>query len=291
MSAAAKAGPPPSAEDYPLHERVFLVLAGVFLAAMVCMNVLGITRFVEIGGWTLPFTIFGEPVTVFQLAIGVLPYPVTFLATDVISELYGKRRARFMVWTGFFLNVFLLFVCWLGTQFQAPFDPHAEFYAEAWTAMGGAGESPPRAPPPGLFYGQIWRLMAGATAASMVAYLTAQLCDVYLFHFWKDLTKGKHLWLRNNGSTVVSQLVDTVAVLTITFWSQLASGERTVGWLVAVILGSYAFKLLAALCDTPLFYLAVIYLRPLVRPDEAPSDDGGGLGAPEPVPVPVEDRP
>ncbi|MBL4847813.1 MAG: queuosine precursor transporter [Planctomycetes bacterium] len=253
---------------FPVRERIFLVLAGVFLASMVCMNVLGITKFIQIGGWT--FEIFGEPVTLFQLAIGVLPYPVTFLATDLVCELYGKKRASFLVWTGFGLNLFLLAVCGLGYALgSAPFDAHGQFYAQAYVAMGGAG-APPSAPASGAFYGQVWSLMWGATAASMVAYLVAQLIDVHLFHFWKDLTGGRHLWLRNNGSTIVSQLVDTVCVLTITFWGELASGEKSVSWLLALILGTYAFKLLVALLDTPLFYLGTYLLKPWVgdEPEE-----------------------
>ena len=189
--------------DYPFSERLFLLLAGVFLAAMVCMNVLGITRFIRIGGWE--FTAFGQKLTVLDLAIGVLPYPVTFLATDIISELYGRRRASFVVWVGFLLNVFLLLVCWLGQLFPAPFDAHGALWKQAWVDMGGSGV-PSTLPPPDRFYGQVWLLMSGATAASMVAYLAAQLVDVHLFHYWKRVTKGKHLWLRNHGSTLVSQL-------------------------------------------------------------------------------------
>ncbi|MEZ6183631.1 MAG: queuosine precursor transporter [Planctomycetota bacterium] len=254
---------------YPFHEKLFLVLAGVFLAAMVCMNVLGVTRFVQIGGWS--FTLFGERVSVLVLAVGVLPYPVTFLATDIISELYGRKRANFVVWVGFVLNVFLLLVCYLGQVFPAPFDNHGPLWEQAWTDMGGVGQ-PSGSPPGDRFYGEIWRLMSGATAASMVAYLTAQLVDVHLFHYWKRLTKGKHLWLRNNASTLVSQLVDTVAVLSITLYSELAlfGGQQPVIWLVAIMVGSYLFKLVAALLDTPLFYLAVIYLGPLVRPEAPP---------------------
>ncbi|MCA8920963.1 MAG: queuosine precursor transporter [Planctomycetes bacterium] len=232
---------------------------------MVCMNVLGITRFIRIGGWE--FTAFGQKLTVLDLAIGVLPYPVTFLATDIISELYGRRRASFVVWVGFLLNVFLLLVCWLGQLFPAPFDAHGALWKQAWVDMGGSGV-PSTLPPPDRFYGQVWLLMSGATAASMVAYLAAQLVDVHLFHYWKRVTKGKHLWLRNNGSTLVSQLVDSIAVLTITLYSQLSvfGGDKPVLWLITLIVGSYLFKVIAALLDTPLFYLAAIYLRPLVTP-------------------------
>ena len=265
---------PTPADDYPLRERIFLALAGVFLGSMVAMNVLGITKFIELGGWSFTLPVLGEQITLFQLAIGVLPYPVTFLATDLVCELYGQRRASYLVWTGFGLNLFLLGVCALGYGLPAaPFDAHGAFYAEAHQAMGGAG-APPSVPGPGAFYGQIWGLMWGATTASMVAYLVAQLVDVHLFHFWKRLTKGKHLWLRNNGSTMVSQLIDTVCVLTITFWGDVFSrGTKSVSWLIALIIGTYAFKLLVALVDTPLFYLGVKLLSPHVPPPEEPSQE------------------
>ena len=265
MSAdSTPAPPPPSVEGYPLSERIFLVLAGLFLASMVCMNVLGVTRFIQIpaAGWELPFTVFGKPITLFQLAIGVLPYPVTFMCTDLISELYGKKRASFLVWTGFGLNVFLIAVCSVGAYFYSPFDATqiGEFYDQAWTHMGGTGD---RKPVPAGFYfnGGVYNLMVGATMASMVAYLAAQLCDVHVFHFWRRVTNGKHLWLRNNGSTLVSQLLDSICVITITFWGS------EVGFIINIIIGSYAFKMLAALLDTPLIYLAVHFLRSHVKPD------------------------
>lgn len=257
------------ARDYPRSEKIFLALAGVFLASMVCMNILGITKFIEIpgGGYQLPFTVFGHPVTIFQLALGVLPYPLTFLATDLVCELYGKKRASYMVWVGFGLNVFLLTVCGLGVWLAAaPFDAHQGFYDQTWTLMGGVGK-PGAYPPTGHYYAQIWGLMAGATIASMVAYLFAQLIDVHLFHFWKRLTKGKHLWLRNNGSTMVSQLVDTVAVLSLTFYDKLDEPGKGFGWLLSLIFGTYVFKLLVAFLDTPLFYLGVYLLKPHVQPD------------------------
>ena len=76
------------------RERVFIVLAGFFLCAMTLLNVVGITRFIQLGPMAL--------------AVGVLPYPLTFLCTDLISELYGRKRANFLVWVGFTLNFFIL---------------------------------------------------------------------------------------------------------------------------------------------------------------------------------------
>ncbi len=87
------------------RERVFLVLAGVFLGSMTMLNVLGITRFIHIGP--------------LALAVGVLPYPLTFLCTDFISEFYGRRRANFVVWVGLVLNVVVIGFLWMGHLFPS----------------------------------------------------------------------------------------------------------------------------------------------------------------------------
>ena len=109
---------------------------------------------------------------------------------------------------------------------------------------------------------EVKHLAFGAVAASMIAYLLAQLCDVRLFHFWKSLTKGKHLWLRNNLSTVVSQLVDTTAIMTVLYFANnLGSSIQSISDLVGLIFASYIFKVLVALFDTPLFYLGVWALK------------------------------
>ena len=139
------------------------------------------------------------------VAVGVLPYPITFICTDLISELYGRRRATEVVFVGLLLNVWVMFLLWLGGAlpgFEA-LDP-----ATGELVPDEAGRFP-------VFF-EIRTLAFGAVTASMIAYLFAQWCDVQLFHFWKWLTGGRHLWLRNNGSTLVSQLVDTTAVILIT---------------------------------------------------------------------------
>ena len=97
-----------------------------------------------------------------------------------------------------------------------------------------------------------WRVIG----ASMTAYLVAQLVDVRLFHFWKDLTNGKHLWLRNNGSTIISQLVDTILVISVLFIGQLAFLD-----IKNMIIDGWTFKLMIALIDTPVIYLLVWGMR------------------------------
>ncbi len=216
------------------RERVFLVLAGLFLGSMTMLNILGVTHFLDFS-----FTILGLTIPM-PLAVGVLPYPITFLCTDFISELYGRKRANFLVWVGLMLNLWLLFILW----------------------VGGLQGYPEGADEPVFF--RIRTLAFSGTVASMLAYMAAQFCDVYLFHFWKRLTKGKHLWLRNNGSTMVSQFVDTFCVITIThFYADgLPIDAAAAIWpqLWTYIGAGYVFKVTCAALDTIPFYLGVRWL-------------------------------
>ncbi|MBW2316173.1 MAG: queuosine precursor transporter [Deltaproteobacteria bacterium] len=237
------------------RERVFLLLAGVFLGTLAFLNILGISRFIHIGSIGS-----GEATKVFAVAVGVLPYPITFLCTDFISELYGRRRANFVVWIGLLLNVWVVFVLWLGGVLPgfSEIDPTT-------------GMPPPEAGDWVFF--RIRQLTFGAVTASMIAYMAAQFCDVYLFHFWKRLTGGRHLWLRNNGSTLVSQMVDTTAVILITHFYAHAlpvdGGKAIWPQLWLFIATGYAFKLVVALLDTVPFYVGVHYLGRYLRIDPA----------------------
>jgi uncharacterized PurR-regulated membrane protein YhhQ (DUF165 family) len=112
----------------------------------------------------------------------------------------------------------------------------------------------------GLFQ-LIYATTSGAVFASMMAYIAAQYCDVQLYHFWKKLTRGKHLWLRNNFSTLLSQLVDSVMVITVTFGAAFIAGEMAVATLLTLVGSNYAFKAICALLDTIPLYLAVHWLR------------------------------
>jgi len=228
------------------RERVFLVLAATFIGAMAMLNIIGVTRFVHIGP--------------LALAVGVLPYPLTFLCTDLIGELYGRARAQAVVWTGLGVNVLVIATLWVG-HLLPPVDASAQ---PSWQTLHLA--DPVTLPDGRLLTGQvelfglIYECTAASVLASMVAYLAAQFCDVYLFHFWKGLTRGRHLWLRNNGSTIVSQLVDAIAVISIVFGAQLARGDITFGTFLALLGSNYLFKFVAALADTPLFYAGVGWL-------------------------------
>lgn len=254
------------------RERVFLVLAGVFLGSMTMLNILGITRFIHIGP--------------LALAVGVLPYPLTFLCTDFISEFYGRRRANFVVWVGLLLNVIVISFLWFGHQFPAISEqarpdwlPEGSWNPPPWQMLTFSG-------PVTMPFGQdverielfemVYRCTRSSVLASMLAYMAAQFCDVYLFHFWKRLTKGRHLWLRNNGSTMVSQLLDTTAVILITYWigglekANVIDPDTPIpGQLALLIATGYVFKLTIALLDTVPFYFGTRWLSRYLRIDPA----------------------
>jgi uncharacterized integral membrane protein (TIGR00697 family) len=246
------------------RERVFLVLAGLFLGSMTMLNILGVSRFID-----LSFEVFGLEIPM-PLAVGVLPYPITFLCTDFISELYGRARANSVVWVGLLLNLFVVFFLVVGGLLPpAPvFDP-------------GTGLPPTDAYDFAFF--QIRRLTMGAVLASMIAYLAAQFCDVSLFHFWKRLTRGRHLWLRNNGSTLVSQFVDSFSVITIThFWANalpLNAGAPIWPQLWVYIASGYVFKMGVALLDTGPFYVGVHYLSRYLEIDPNAEHDADAEAA------------
>lgn len=180
-------------------------------------------------------------VSLFGLIVpaAIIAYPVTFLFTDVVAEVEGKESARKLVMTGFYLSLVMAALLFAARLLPpAPFWP----FQEAWDRILGAT---PR-----------------IVAASMLAYLVSQNHDVWSFHWWKRKTGGRHLWLRNNLSTAVSQLLDSILFITIAFWGSYPAGD-----IGKMILGQYAVKLVIALLDTPFCYMLVGYYGREARND------------------------
>lgn len=202
---------------------VFLALAAVFLASLVACNLIA-NKFLTVDLGFRSFTV----------SAGALPYPITFLATDLLSEIYGRRRANQVVWAGFAASLFALLAVWLGAQFAAI----------------------PQSPVDDVTYGKAFSNAGRIIAASMTAYLVAQFLDVRMFHFWRRLTNGRHLWLRNNASTIVSQLLDSLLVVVVIF-----AGAMPMAEMGAIVFDLWLFKALVALADTPLFYAGTWWLR------------------------------
>jgi uncharacterized integral membrane protein (TIGR00697 family) len=165
----------------------------------------------------------------------VLVYASTFLMTDILSELFGKDKARLAVWTGFIANIVMLVSILIAVRWSASpvMDPQL---ASSFDAVFGFA---PR-----------------VITASMIAYLASQHHDVWAYGFWREKTGGRHLWLRNNASTMVSQLIDTVIFISLAFYAVLPNPL-----LVQMMVGQYAIKLLIAALDTPFMYLAVAAAR------------------------------
>jgi uncharacterized integral membrane protein (TIGR00697 family) len=201
----------------------YLLLGGLFISALITCNLIA-NRFIEVG---LGFKTF-------IISAGVLPYPITFLITDILSEIYGRKKTNRVILVGFAASFFVLGILKSSMYFNAvSFSPVSDLDFDQ-------------------MFGNSWRVVM----ASMLAYLIAQLVDVRLFHFWKDLTKKKHLWLRNNASTVFSQLVDTTLVVLVLFL-----GVRSNDEIFVLIVDGWLFKVLCAFIDTPFLYAATYLFR------------------------------
>ena len=202
-------------------DQLYIFLCAIFISSLVTCNLIA-NKFVTVD---LGFKVF-------IVSAGILPYPLTFLVTDLISELYGQKKANIVVFSGFVASMFVLLFLWLGSQFNA--IPDSIVNDNTYNKV----------------FQNAWRIIA----ASMIAYLFAQFIDVRIFHFWKKLTNGKHLWLRNNGSTIASQLVDTTLVVMILF-----VGVWEPSNIISAIIDGWLFKMLMAAIDTPIIY-GIIHL-------------------------------
>ena len=191
------------------------LLACIFAGSLVLAAVMA-SKIIQVGPIVVP--------------AGVLAYCLTFLITDVISEVWGKEQAQTVV-TGGFITLVLVFVLTSASIVWPPasFWPHQQAYK---TILGSSA-----------------RIMI----ASLTAYLFSQYHDVWAFHFWKRVTTDRFLWLRNNASTVVSQLLDSVVFITIAFYGSLP--------VMPLILGQWFVKVGIALLDTPFVYLLVYVVR------------------------------
>ena len=214
-----------SVKDQLFAQKIYLILGALFVASLVASNLI----FQKFFYWDF----FG--LYTFEISVGILPYPITFLITDIISEVYGKRKANQIVTIGIFASFFSMLIV-----FVSGIVP-----ATDWSPVSDT------------LFNKVFGATAIAVLASMFAYLFAQYIDIQLFHFWKRLTKGKHLWLRNNFSTFLSQFVDTFTVLI------LLCSFGKIEWKLfsSLLLSGFLFKVLIAALDTPLLYLAVYAFR------------------------------
>ena len=208
-----------------LAYKIYLVLATLFITSLVVSNLI----FQKFFSWDF----FG--IYTFEISVGILPYPITFLVTDLISEIYGKKKANQVVTAGIFASFFSLLIIYVSDVVPA----------SAWSPVDDS------------MFTKVFGFSVIAVFSSMIAYLLAQFVDIRIYHYWKRLTKGRHLWLRNNFSTVTSQFLDTFSVLF------LLCSFGVIEWSLfsILLLNGFLFKVLVALLDTPILYVTVHYFR------------------------------
>lgn len=209
---------------------IYLYLGALFITSLVVSNLI----FQKFFYWR-PFgevTVLGAPL--FEISVGILPYPLTFLITDLISEIFGKKRANQVVVAGIFASLFSLAIVY--TSSAVP--------ATDWSPVSD------------IMFKNVFGNTIVAVFASMMAYLLAQFVDIHVYHFWKRATNGKHLWLRNNFSTFSSQLIDTFTVVLL-----LCSFDQ-IPWALfyGLVISGFIFKVLVAFLDTPILYFLVYLL-------------------------------
>ncbi len=204
-----------------LIERKTQVLLALFVSSMVIVNTLG----------TKITTMFG-----IRVSVGILFVPLLFLITDIIGEVHGKKRAQFFVKvsSGILIFMFLMIIVCIKLPANAGWGNQEQYE---------------------LIFGSSLRM----TFASIVSFMISQYYDVIAFDFFKGITKGKHLWLRNNLSTMTSQLIDTSIFMFLAFYR--ISPKFTAGFILSLIIPYWLFKVTFALLDTPLCYIGVKWLR------------------------------
>ncbi len=218
-------------KDRKLAYRIYLYLGALFITSLVVSNLI----FQKFFYWNPfgEFTVFG--VSLFEVSVGILPYPITFLITDLISEIYGRKMANQIVTAGIFASFFSMAIILVADV--APAIPSSPINNETFT--------------------QVFALSPIAVLASMIAYLFAQYVDVAIYHFWKKLTDGKYLWLRNNFSTFLSQFLDTLTVVGLLCIFKVLPWDLFFG----LVVSGFIFKIFIAFIDTPFLYFFVYIMR------------------------------
>lgn len=216
-------------------EKAYSLFMVIFITMIVLTNIIGVKLF-EINSVTL--------------TTGIITYPLTFLITDIVCEVFGKKRASLMVVMGFFASILSLVFINLAVML-----PGSEVWINNSLGYNSIKDMQNA-------YESVFTLPGFLISASMLAYLVAQLIDVRIFHYLKKVTNEKKLWLRNNLSTMFSQLIDTIIVNSIFLYFGL-----NLDWdiIIKIIIASYLFKIIIALLDTPLVYFGVHYTRKYIK--------------------------
>ena len=209
-------------------ELVFIILAGIFITNAVTAELIG-GKLIQIG----PFV----------MSIGILPWPVVFLTTDLINDYFGKEGVKKLSYITAALIAYSFILLFL-----------------AMTIPAATGISPVDDEQFKAVFGQSMWIIVG----SIIAFLFSQLIDVYVFSYFKKKTGNKKIWLRATGSTIISQLFDSFIVLGIAFW---LPGKINTETFVSSALTGYTFKLGTAVLLTPIIYLGHYWIEKYIKED------------------------
>jgi uncharacterized integral membrane protein (TIGR00697 family) len=222
--------------------RLFIILAGFFIANAVIAEIIGVKIFSlesTLGLEKANFTLLGESGLAFDLSVGVLPWPVVFIMTDIINEYYGVKGVRFLS----FLTAGLISFAFVVFYFSISMAP-ADWWQVSQTEKG--------VPDMQAAYNQILGQGMNIIIASLTAFLIGQLTDATIFRQIKRFTGERRIWMRATVSTLFSQLIDTVVVSYIYLYFSLGFSFPRV---TAIAMVGYTYKFTIALLCTPLIYL------------------------------------
>lgn len=223
--------------------RLFLILAGFFVANALIAEMIGVKLFqleTLLGLSKADFSLLGQEHLSFVLSVGVLPWPIVFIMTDVINDYYGVRGVRFLTLLTTGLIAFAFVVLYLSIHMPPELN---------WWITSSAPQGVPdmQAAFTSIF-GQGMNIIIG----SLTAFLVGQLVDAFTFRRIKRITGDKRIWLRATGSTLVSQLIDSVVVTYVAFW--IFKG-MSFPMATALVLTAYCYKFIVAILSTPLIYV------------------------------------
>ncbi|WP_341757864.1 queuosine precursor transporter [Candidatus Tisiphia endosymbiont of Ditula angustiorana] len=208
-----------------IDEKIYITICVLFAILIVIGNLI-YQKFVFLP--ILPFYTF-------ELSVGAITYPLTFLLTDLIAEFYGKSKANFCVKLALAMNIIVTLIIAIMDRLNAT----------EWSKIDN------------ITFHKVFGLYSIASIGSIIACYTAQLIDITIYLWIRKVTHGRWLWLRNNGSTAISLFVDTCIV--ISFMSIF--GVLPIDRMWSLIVNSYSFKLFFTICSTPLFYIGVNIIK------------------------------
>lgn len=220
---------------------LFVILSGLFITSAVTAELIS-NKLIEI---PVSFSFFDTSLGPFTTIVGVLPWPIVFLLTDLMNEFYGQKAVRRLSWITSGMIAYCFIIVTIAMALPAKEIP-------------GAGLATDKEF--NIVFGQAQMVIVG----SIAAFLTSQLIDVFVFHRLKERTGNKYIWLRSTGSTVFSQLIDTYVVLYIGF---VLPGNMKWSDFMTIAPTNYVLKLLIAISLTPLIYLGHYMVRNYLKTD------------------------